>query len=68
MANNEKEKIRLIRELEILRELDHPNVIKFFEVFHNDKQIHLVMEYCEGNCIFIFLNKKIYRRRFGKIY
>jgi hypothetical protein len=37
MDNNEKEKIRLRRELEILRECDHPNVIKFFEVFHDEK-------------------------------
>ena len=48
-----KEKIKkdvhlLMRELEILRSLDHPNIIKFYESYQDEKFFHLVMEYCEG--------------------
>lgn len=41
----------LKRELEILRLMDHPNVIRFFDFYYVKEQyIHLVMEYCaEGN-------------------
>jgi calcium-dependent protein kinase len=28
--------------------LDHPNVIKLYEVYEDDKCIHLVLEYCSG--------------------
>ncbi|KAL4492626.1 hypothetical protein ABPG72_007739 [Tetrahymena utriculariae] len=36
------------RELEILKSLDHPNVIKFYETYQDKKYFHLVMEYCSG--------------------
>lgn len=32
------------RELEILKSLDHPNVIKFYETYQDNKHFHLVME------------------------
>lgn len=38
----------LHRELELLRDLDHPNIVKFFEVYQDDEYFHLVMEYCSG--------------------
>jgi len=37
------EKFKL--ELEIMRKLDHPNVIKLYEVFEDKKYIYFVMEY-----------------------
>lgn len=48
-----KEKIQkslhlLKRELEILKTLDHPNIIKFYETYQDDKFFHFVMEYCSG--------------------
>lgn len=48
-----KEKIKkdlhlLKRELEILKTLDHPNIVKFYETYQDDKFFHLVMEYCSG--------------------
>ena len=33
-----------IRELKILQELNHPNIIKFFDVFQRRENIHLVLE------------------------
>lgn len=48
-----KEKIQkslhlLKRELEILKTLDHPNIVKFYETYQDDKFFHFVMEYCSG--------------------
>ena len=48
-----KEKVKkdlhlLRRELEILKTLDHPNIVKFYEVYQDEKFFHLVMEYCSG--------------------
>mmetsp|Transcript_18632 Transcript_18632/g.33671 ORF Transcript_18632/g.33671 Transcript_18632/m.33671 type:complete len:565 (+) Transcript_18632:147-1841(+) len=37
-----------MRELQVLQELDHPNIIKLFETFEDEKYFHLVMELCTG--------------------
>jgi calcium-dependent protein kinase len=44
-----KQNIDLLqRELQILMTVDHPNIIKLYEVYEDPKFIHLVMEYCSG--------------------
>lgn len=35
-------------EAEILRRLDHPNVIRIYEVYEEKEAVHLVLELCEG--------------------
>lgn len=42
----------LKRELEILKTLDHPNIIKLYEVYQDMDFFHLVMEYCGGGELF----------------
>jgi calcium-dependent protein kinase len=42
----------LQRELEILHKLDHPNVIKLYEIYEDNKYIHLVTEVCTGGDLF----------------
>jgi len=42
----------LKRELEILRIVDHPNLIKLYETYEDDKYLHLVMELCTGGDLF----------------
>ncbi|XP_025081640.1 cyclin-dependent kinase 2-like [Pomacea canaliculata] len=34
-----------IREISLLKELDHPNVVKLLDVLHYDKKLYLVFEY-----------------------
>ena len=42
----------LERELELLMSVDHPNIIKFYEVYEDSQYIHLVMELCTGGELF----------------
>ena len=42
----------LIREVEILSTLNHPNIIKFYETYHDKYYFHIVMELCSGKEIF----------------
>jgi calcium/calmodulin-dependent protein kinase I len=42
----------LRREIDIMKKLDHPNVLKLQEVFENDEQIALVMELVTGGELF----------------
>jgi calcium-dependent protein kinase len=32
--------------------MDHPNIIKLFEVYEDQKYLHIVMELCEGPALF----------------
>lgn len=40
------------REIEIMRMVDHPNVIKLFEIYDEPKKMHLVMELVTGGELF----------------
>ena len=42
----------LKREIEILRTVDHPNIIKFYGAYEDAKYFHIVMELCEGGELF----------------
>ena len=50
---SEKEKQMLVSEVNILRELNHPNVVKYYDrvIDKNSAKIFIVMEYCEGGDI-----------------
>ena len=38
----------LRNEIDILKSLDHPNIVKAYEVFEKKSQIYIVMELCSG--------------------
>jgi calcium-dependent protein kinase len=40
------------REFSILRDLDHPNIIKFYEIYGDDKYFHFITEFCGGGELF----------------
>lgn len=37
----------MFSEMHILRNLDHPNIVKLYELFEDDKNYYLVTEYVE---------------------
>jgi calcium-dependent protein kinase len=43
---NKAEQTRLRYEIDILKNLDHPNILRLYEVFEDKKNIYLVTEYC----------------------
>lgn len=54
-----KDKFYLIqRELEILNQLDHPNIIRVYEEYEDEMYYHFVMEYCGGGDLFERVLKK----------
>jgi calcium/calmodulin-dependent protein kinase I len=54
------DKPALVKELSIMRKMDHRGVIKLFEVFENETYIFLVCEYLEGGEFFHQLKKTIH--------
>jgi len=52
-------------EIEILGILDHPNIIKYYESYEDDKCFYIVMEYCpKGDLLDMMLRREQEKGRF----
>lgn len=49
---SERQAMQLLEEIEIMCQLDHPNIIKLEEVYESDEHIYLVVELCHGGELF----------------
>lgn len=60
----EKEDARLQVEVDILRRVRHPNLIRLYDVFDGAESLYLVMQLCRGGELFdrIIARKKVTRR------
>ncbi|XP_017123232.1 MAP/microtubule affinity-regulating kinase 3 isoform X19 [Drosophila elegans] len=46
---------KLFREVRIMKMLDHPNIVKLFQVIETEKTLYLIMEYASGGEVFDYL-------------
>ena len=44
--------IKLMKEVDILSEVDHPNIVKYMKHYETAKYLYIVMEYCPGGDLF----------------
>ena len=54
ICSNEEE---LRNEIEVLKNLDHPNIMKIYEFFEDDQNIYLINEFCGGGDIAGLMDK-----------
>jgi serine/threonine protein kinase len=55
-----------LKELEFMKVFDHPNIVKFYEVYEDSKDIHLVLENLSGGELLHRIlddEKEIYQRQ-----
>ena len=57
---NQDDLIRIAREIEMLKKLKHPNVIKIDKILEDSKMFYIIMEYCENGELF---NRIVERQR-----
>ncbi|KAI6228944.1 Non-specific serine/threonine protein kinase [Aphelenchoides fujianensis] len=54
-ALNQSSLQKLFREVRIMKQLDHPNIVKLYQVMETDQTLYLVMEYASGGEVFDYL-------------
>ena len=55
---DEEETISLEKEIHIMRHIQHPNIVDFYAVYSDAKNIYLVLEYLEGGELYEHIMEK----------
>ena len=50
-----EEQQKVMREVLLLSDLKHPNIVSYKESFRQDGCVHMVMEHCAGGDLFTFI-------------
>ena len=49
---------RIVREIQMISEMDNDHVIKVYQIFEDEKNYLIIMEYCEGGELFNYIVEK----------
>ena len=56
---NDVQEIKAIKnEINLMKSVDHPNIVKLFEFFEDEANIYIITEYCAGGQLFEAIMKK----------
>ncbi|KAI3801281.1 hypothetical protein L1987_29385 [Smallanthus sonchifolius] len=55
---NKKLEESLMCEIDILRNINHPNIIRLHDMIKEPGKIHLVLEYCKGGDLSVFIQRR----------
>ena len=47
----------ILNEINILKKIDHPNIMKIFEFYNTESTYYLIVEYCQGGDLNDFVNE-----------
>ena len=62
------ERIRIQRELNIIKKLNHINIVKIFQIKEDTNNIYIIQEYIENNLFIHIINKKHFTEKESSFY
>ena len=57
IGNSQSKYNKIIKEINLLKSLDHPNIVKYYDFFQEEEYIYLMMEYLEGCTLKQYIKK-----------
>ena len=54
-AKSDKQRLGIDREITMMKLMNHPNIMRIYDVYEGEKELYLVLEYVEGGELFDFL-------------
>ena len=57
LTKQQRDPIFMLKEIHILKKLDHPNILKCYEVFEDSLRYYVATEFCPGGDLFIEITK-----------
>ena len=54
-AKSERQRLGIDREITMMKLMNHPNIMRIYDVYEGEKELFLVLEYVEGGELFDFL-------------
>ncbi|TFK73449.1 Pkinase-domain-containing protein [Pluteus cervinus] len=54
-AKTDKQRLGIDREITMMKLMNHPNIMRIYDVYEGDKELFLVLEYVEGGELFDYL-------------
>ncbi|KAI9509269.1 kinase-like domain-containing protein [Russula earlei] len=54
-AKVDKQRLGIDREIIMMKLMNHPNIMRIYDVYEGDKELYLILEYVEGGELFDFL-------------
>ena len=58
IKKNSNKEVKIYREINALKQLNHPNIVKLDEVLQNSKYIGIVLEYASGGEFYKYIQRK----------
>ena len=59
MYKNQQKYLEVEREIKLLENLNHPNIIKYFSSFKENNNLYIVTEYVNDGCLYELMKKNI---------
>ena len=66
--NNELDEQEIRNEIDILKKLSHPNIVKIYEFYISDNHYYIITEYCKGGELFSYIKNKYTERQLAVLF
>ena len=68
VKENDEEDLKIINQINILKKLSHPNIVKIHEFYSNKKYYQIITEYCKKGELFKYIKRSFTEKQLAVIF